>query len=90
MLIFVLFRPVPGRLSASDVRTALLETGEVDVANSIGDPTVMCHLVLRPDLVSSLHDAGDCSGPMVIWSKMRCSPYGPRAWRVSIANYRTW
>jgi hypothetical protein len=52
--------------SASDVRTALLETGEVDVANSMEDSTVTRHLVLSADLVSSLHDAGDCSGPIVI------------------------
>lgn len=73
MLVFILFRLIAGLLSASDVRTALLETGEVDVTNSMGDPTVICYLVLSPDLVSSLHDAGDCSGPMFIWSKMLCS-----------------
>jgi hypothetical protein len=39
MLIFSVLRLIYGLSSASDVRTALLETGEVDVANFIRDPT---------------------------------------------------
>jgi hypothetical protein len=61
MLIFSVLRLIYGLSSASDVRMAVLETGEVNVANFIRDPTAR-HAISYCALTWCLRQTGAPNG----------------------------